>query len=319
MMKVAVLGAGAMGCLFGGRLKTAGIDVLLVDVWQAHVEQINGRGLTIEQGNQKRTVKVPAALPEDVGETPDLVLIFTKSHQTEAALLSISNVIADHTHILTLQNGVGHVDVIRQFVDISRIIHGVTTYPCDVVGPGHIRTQGSGEIKIMSVDHKHHELLIAAADMFSKAGFTCRIQPDVETAIWEKLAFNSALNALTAVLRVPIGAISDTGQGRALAFQIVDEVVAVAHKQNIAVDRKRICTTVEMALTEHRDHQPSMLQDILKNRKTEIEFINGAVIKTARQLDMMLPVNETVYGLLKILETVAADRGLDMCLSVEQF
>lgn len=301
-MKIFVVGAGAMGCLFGGGLKEAGNEVLLVDVWKDHVQRINSQGLLIEQDDQKRTVQAPACLPDEVIETPDLVLIFTKSFHTETALASIAGALADHTHIMTLQNGVGHVDVIRKFVDTSRIIHGVTTYPCDLVGPGHIRTQGDGHIKMMTVDKNHSEFLVAADDIFSKAGFNCRISPDVDVAIWEKLAFNSAMNALTAVLRQPVGAIGDAEEGRTLALQIVDEVVVVAQKQEIAVDRKRICATVEMALAEHRDHQPSMLQDILKGRKTEIDFINGAAISAARSFGLTLPVNETVYRLVKTLE-----------------
>ncbi|MGD9366532.1 MAG: 2-dehydropantoate 2-reductase [Desulfobacteraceae bacterium] len=301
-MKTVVLGAGAMGCLFGGGLKTAGNDVLLVDVWKDHVERINSHGLAIDREGERQTVQVPACLPEEVGETPDLVLVFTKSFHTEAALTSIAGALAGHTHVMTLQNGVGHVEVIQKFVDPARIIHGVTTYPCDILGPGHIRTQGEGQTKIMTVHKQHSEVLAAVKEMFSSAGFNCSLDPDVDAAIWEKLAFNSAMNALTAVLRQPVGAIGDAEEGRALAFQIVDEVVAVARKQKIAVDRKRIGATVEMALAQHRDHKPSMLQDILKGRKTEIDFINGAAIHAARSFGLTLPVNETVYRLVKTLE-----------------
>jgi 2-dehydropantoate 2-reductase len=301
-MNVTVLGAGAMGCLFGGRLSAAGVDVLLVDVWQAHVEKINRSGLIIEKDQVTQTIRVPAATPDAVDGTPDLVLMFTKSYHTQSALSAIAGVLDEETRILTLQNGVGHVDVIQTFIHRSRIIHGVTTYPCDMVGPAYVRTQGDGDIRMMSVDKTHSERLVAIADLFSRAGFNCRIQPDVETAIWEKLAFNAALNALTAVLRLPVGAIGNAHEGRALAYQIIDEVVSVARKQNIGVDRQRIGATVEMALTNHRDHQPSMLQDVLKQRRTEIDVINGAAIQAARQFAMTLPANETVYRLIKIVE-----------------
>lgn len=308
-MKTVVLGAGAMGCLFGGGLKAAGNEVLLVDVWKDHVERINSHGLSIDREGEQQTVQVPACLPEEVNATPDLVLVFTKSFHTEAALTSIAVVLAGHTHVMTLQNGVGHVDIIKKFVDPARIIHGVTTYPCDLVGPGHIRTQGDGQIKMMSVDKQPNEVLAAAREMFSGAGFNCNVDPDVDVAIWEKLAFNSAMNALTAVLRQSVGAIDDAEEGRTLAFQIVDEVVAVAQKQGIAVDRERIGATVEMALAEHRDHKPSMLQDILKGRQTEIDYINGAAIHAARSFGLTLPVNETVYRLVKTLEkAVIGDR-----------
>jgi 2-dehydropantoate 2-reductase len=155
---------------------------------------------------------------------------------------------------------------------------------------------------MMSVDKQPNEMLAAAKEMFSGAGFNCNVDPDVDAAIWEKLAFNSAMNALAAVLRQPVGAIGDAEEGRVLAFQIVDEVVAVARKQSIAVDRERIGATIEMALAEHGDHKPSMLQDILKGRQTEIDFINGAAIHAARSFGLTLPVNETVCRLVKTLE-----------------
>lgn len=303
-MKITVVGAGAMGCLFGGGLKMAGNNVLLVDVWKDHVERINSHGLAIDREGVKQAVQVPACLPDELNQTPDLVLVFTKSFHTEAALTSIAGTLAGHTHVMTLQNGVGHVDVIKKFVDLAQIIHGVTTYPCDLVGPGHIRTQGDGQIKMMSVDKQPNEVLTAAKEIFTGAGFNCDIDPDVDAAIWEKLAFNSAMNALTAVLRQPVGAIGDAAEGRALAFEIVDEVVAVAQKLGLAVDVERIGATIQMAMAEHRDHKPSMLQDILKGRKTEIDFINGAAIKTGRSLGLTLPVNETVYRLVKTLEKI---------------
>lgn len=307
-MNVTVLGAGAMGCLFGGRLHAAGVDVLLVDVWQTHVEKINHSGLTIEKDQVTQTIRVPACSPAAVDRTPDLVLVFTKSYHTRPALSAIAALLGEQTRIMTLQNGVGHVDRIQAFVDRSRIIHGVTTYPCDMVGPGHVRTQGDGDIRMMSVDNTHSEQLVAIADLFSRAGFNCRIQPDVETAIWEKLAFNAALNALTAVLRLPVGAVGDSKEGRALADQIVDEVVSVARKKGISVDRERIGATIEMALATHRDHRPSMLQDVLKQRRTEIDVINGAAIQAARQFDMTLPANETVYRLVKMLEDAILEK-----------
>jgi 2-dehydropantoate 2-reductase len=209
---------------------------------------------------------------------------------------------------MTLQNGVGNVEIIEKFVPASHIIHGITTYPCDIIGPGHIRSQSEGYIKMMSVDGKHRSRLDAIATLFKGAGLDCEITPQAHIAIWEKLAFNSVMNALTALLRVNVGQLGDTVEGMELASQIVDEIISVAHAKEIFIDRERILSTISMAFDKHRDHKPSMYQDILKKRKTEIDFINGAAANEAKKLGIHLPVNETIYRLIKIVEAAHADK-----------
>jgi 2-dehydropantoate 2-reductase len=302
-MKIMVVGAGAMGSLFGGRLSLAGHEVLLVDVWREHVAAINKNGLIIdEEEEERRTVPVPACLPRDAKLSPELVIVFTKAYHTQDALNAVKGCLTADTQVLTLQNGLGHVQVIEQYVDLSRIIHGITTFPCDMVGPGHIRTQRDGYVKMMTADGHPHAALEAIGQAFNQAGLTCAITADTLVAIWEKLAFNAALNSMCAVLRYPVGALADAVEGRELVFQIMDEIVSVARRKNIAVDRERIVETLELAFNKHRDHMPSMLQDVHRRRKTEIDFINGGAIREGRALGMPLPANETVYRLVKTLE-----------------
>jgi 2-dehydropantoate 2-reductase len=302
-MKVMILGAGAMGSLFGGMLKQAGNDVLLVDVWKEHVEAIKANGLIMEKGEVRQVVSIPAALPAEVRMAPDLIVIFTKSFHTQTAFESVKHAITDSTHVLTLQNGVGHVDIIARFVGLERIIHGVTTYPCDLAGPGHIRTPGEGAIKFMTVNGNPGKMLDAVNTMFREAKMNSTIVPDIERAIWEKLAFNAAMNALCAVLRVTVGQLGSTSHGRDMAAAIVDEVVGVAQAKGIRADKTTISDTLAMAFREHKAHMPSMLQDVLHKKKTEIDFINGAAVTTGRAIGLDLPVNETVYRLIKVLES----------------
>jgi 2-dehydropantoate 2-reductase len=301
-MKVIILGAGAMGSLFGGMLKQAGNEVLLVDVWKEHVDAINANGLVMEKGAARQVVSIPAAVPADVRMTPDLIVIFTKSFHTQTAFESVKHTITDSTHVLTLQNGVGHVDIIARFVNLARIIHGVTTYPCDLVAPGRIRTPGEGAIKFMTVNGHPGAMLDTVNAMFAKANMNSRIVPDIERAIWEKLAFNAAMNALCAVLRVTVGQLGSTSHGRDMAAAIVDEVVSVAQAKGIGADKSTISDTLAMAFREHKGHMPSMLQDVLHKKKTEIDFINGAAVVAGRAYGLALPVNETVCRLIKVLE-----------------
>jgi 2-dehydropantoate 2-reductase len=301
-MQVVILGAGAMGSLFGAMLQRAGQAVVLVDVWLEHVAAINQHGLLVEREGRRETIPITALLPHQLTAEPDCIVLFTKAFHTEAALAGVQAVLSHRTHILTLQNGIGQVEIIERFCDRSRIMHGITTYPCDLVGPGHIRTQGSGQIKMMSVDGREHDMLRQVHGMLCRAGFECIVSADTSCAIWEKLAFNAAMNAMAAVLRLPVGKMGDAPEGRQLAGAIVAEAVAVAQQKGIDVDGQRIAATVAMAFAEHREHHPSMLQDIQAKRRTEIDFINGAIVAHARALGLPAPVNETLFRLVKTLE-----------------
>jgi len=291
-----------MGSLFGAMLHRAGHAVILVDVWEEHVRAVQRGGLLVERDGGRETIPVAACLPGALEVAPEWILLFTKTFHTASALAGVQPWLNAQTHILTLQNGIGQVGVIERFIDRSRILHGITTVPCDMVGPGHIRTGGVGYIKIMSVDGRDGELLRRMGRMLAEAGFDCAVTPETTAAIWEKLAFNAAMNAMTALLRLRVGQVGDAPDGRRLAETIVDEVVSVARRKGIAAQRERILATLAMAFREHRDHQPSMLQDILARRRTEIDFINGAVVEEARALEIAVPVNETLYRLVKTLE-----------------
>jgi 2-dehydropantoate 2-reductase len=301
-MKIVIVGAGAMGGLFGGLLKKAGSDVALIDVWKDHVDTINRDGLLIERDGERMNVPIPALFPDQVTGNADLMIVFTKSFNTESAVAAIRGMITGTTWALSLQNGIGHVDIIEQFIPRDRIVHGVTTYPSDLVGPGHIRSEGQGTVKIMSVNGEPAPMVQTIQEALNRAGIHCEANPNVVAAIWEKLAFNSVMNALTSAMGLTVGQVGDAKEGRELAEQIVDEVVGVAHRKEILADKSRIMSMVSMAFEKHRDHRPSMLQDILAKRKTEIDAINGAVVREADGLGMRLPVNETVYRMVKTVE-----------------
>jgi 2-dehydropantoate 2-reductase len=302
-MKIAIVGAGAMGCLFGARLKPYVPDLVLVDVWKEHIVRLKAQGLRIETNGAAETIFIAACLPKHLPFQPDLLILFTKTFQTEAALGAIRAFISEESYLMTLQNGIGHTDIIEEYFAPSRIIHGITTYPCDLVGPGHIRTKGDGYIKFMSLAGHPYKVLQAIDQLFKGAEMDSQIAPDVNTLIWEKLAFNAAMNALTAITNSTVGQLADSPQGRQLVGAVVSEAVDVAAKLELPIDHRRIEQTIDLAFREHREHKPSMLQDVVHKKKTEIEFINGAIAKKARMAGTSAPINETLYNLVKILES----------------
>ncbi len=302
-MRIVVLGAGAMGCLFGGLLHRAGRDVTLIDVSARQIAAINEAGLHLERDGEVLIIPVRAAYAAHVGVAPELVVLFTKTIHSEAALESIRSLIDDDTVLLSLQNGLGNEEVMARFVPRDRIVQGVTTFPADLVAPGHVRSLGSGHSQIMGLDGLVTLRLELIRDVLDDAGLECEISPEVTTAIWEKAAFNCALNALTAVTGLRIGPIADSPEATDLARRVAEEVVDVANRKGIGARKEVVLATIAGALAEHREHQPSMLQDVLAGRRTEVGSLNGAVVREAAALGLSVPFTEALYLLVRTLES----------------
>ncbi|AIO33046.1 2-dehydropantoate 2-reductase [Burkholderia pseudomultivorans] len=309
-MRIAILGAGAMGSLFGGLLAESGEDVTLIDVNDAHLDAIRRDGLRIDDDRGERRVTTlqalrPEAANASAGTPFDLLIVFTKSLHTRVALDGVRALLTPHTHVLTLQNGLGNVETLNAFVPLERILVGVTTWPADLAGPGRVHSHGAGTIRMMTADGAASAFAAAVADALSRAGLACTLDADVWAAIWEKVAFNAALNTLCAVTRCTVDQLGEHHDGPRLAQAIVAETAAVARAKGIAVDAARIARNVEHAIREHRGHRPSMLQDVLAGRRTEIDAISGKVVAAAREVGLAVPHTETMLGLVRVIDAQA--------------
>lgn len=302
-MEIAILGAGAMGSLFGGLLAEAGHDVTLLDIDEAHLEAIRRDGLRLATDTGERVVtKLRALRPEAAQRAPELLIVFTKTMHTEAALDAARALIGPHTSVLSLQNGLGNVERLARSVPRERIMVGVTTWPADKPSAGHVSSHGSGMTRLMSADGETRVSVARTVAALNSADLACSADPDVWITIWEKVAFNAALNSLCAVTQCTVGELSNVPDGPALALQIVAEVAAVARASGVAVDEAHMVDNVRHALANHRAHRPSMLQDVLAGRKTEIESINGAVVEAARAVPMTVPCTQTLLQLVRLVD-----------------
>ncbi|NMG67344.1 2-dehydropantoate 2-reductase [Azoarcus indigens] len=311
-LEIAVLGAGAMGSLFGARLALAGHAVTLLDVNAAHLAAINEHGLKLVTDEGECRVTLPALRPEEYDGRPELLILFTKTLHTRAALESVRSRLGADTWVLSLQNGLGNAEAIGEFVAPQRIIVGMTTYPGDLAGPGHVESHGPGVIHMMSADGAASPELNAIAAALNGAGLVCDVDPGVHVSIWEKVAFNGALNSICSATRSVVGGVAAVPVARALALAVVDEVVAVARAAGIAADGPKVRALVEHALEAHGGHKPSMLQDVLAGRQTEIESINGAVVAAADRLGVAVPNTRALLALLRVVDgNLKAGRGLD--------
>lgn len=302
-MKIAILGAGAMGSLFGGLLAETGEQVTLLDINDAHLGAIATHGLRLETDAGDRCVRNLQVLrPSQATQVPDLLIVFTKAMHTRAALASVRQLIGPSTYVLTLQNGLGNVEALGSVVPQERILVGVTTWPADLAGPGHVRSHGAGVIRMMTADGADRPMLERVVHALSDAGLQCRVDANVWGAVWEKVAFNAALNPLCTVLNRPVDALGAVEDGPALALTIVEEVLAVARASGVSVDAVKVSDNVRHAIVAHRGHKPSMLQDVLAGRPTEIESINGAVVVAARRHGVRVPHTETLMQLVRLVQ-----------------
>ncbi|MBB1624040.1 ketopantoate reductase family protein [Achromobacter sp. UMC71] len=307
-MNIAILGAGAMGSLFGGLLAEAGQDVILLDINDAHLNAIREHGLGVHTDSGDRRIRQLTAIrPEQADKSPDLLIVFTKTLHTEAALAGVRRLLSPETLVLTLQNGLGNIEAVSRHVRQNRILIGMTTWPADLVGPGQVHSHGKGLVRIMPVEIQQQKAAARVAEILNLAGLRCEVDPQAWAAIWEKVAFNAALNSLCAVTGCTVGQLNAIPDGPALARAVVAEVIATAQSAGVNADTAHCMASVADALAKHKTHKPSMLQDVLAGRQTEIESINGEVVARAHRAGIAVPHTEMLLGLVRLIQARKAE------------
>ena len=302
-MKIAVIGSGAMGLLFGSKLAEAGNDVTMIDVVPAVLETLNADGIHLEWGDEDKFIPVKAKRAEEMDEKVDLAILFTKTIYSKSALDACSTYVGKDTWMLTMQNGLGNIELMSNYVDYDKIVAGVTTFGADLIKPGHTKTSGKGYLKIMTANGKVSDELEAINKVLVDAGLGSQIVDDVMVAIWEKVAFNAAINATTALLHVPCGGMGAVPEGAEICYKVSDETCRVANALGIKADAAAVRETLRKTIFElHQDHFTSMAQDILNHRKTEAAFIPGGVYMQAKNAGIDAPYNEMLYALLHVAE-----------------
>lgn len=302
-LPVAIVGAGAMGKLFGARLARAGTPVTLIDANPMVVECLQRDGVSLSEDGQSSNIRLAAALAGQARGPFDAVILFTKTYHSSAAIASVRHLLAPDACILSVQNGLGNGERILAAAPGVRVAIGSTTWPADATGPASVSTHGSGEVRFWSLDGADHPVLHALDVQLSEAGMNSRLDPEVKTAIWEKVIFNCAMNPVTALTRSTVGQVAACIDGPALAQTVLAEGFQVARAAGVPVNEEHVRATVAMACREHIDHRPSMAMDVMHERRTEIDAINGALVEVARAHGISVPVNETLARLVRIIDS----------------
>ncbi|MGO4852805.1 ketopantoate reductase family protein [Phaeovulum sp. W22_SRMD_FR3] len=307
-MKVAVLGAGAMGSVYGARLARAGADVTLLDVNAAHVAAVSRDGLRVGLDDGDHVLPMRAMAPQDFRGPTDLVLLFTKVFHTDAALAAIAGQIGD-AWVLSLQNGVGNAERIAAHVRPDRIMIGMTMTPAEFLGPGQVASHGAATTDFYTADGQPDPILDRVAAVLRAGGVTARVTPDIGAAIWEKATFNCALNPICALTNGTPGSVGASDDGRALASAIVSEAIAVAAACGVAASRDHVDALLTHAYAHHLMHEPSMLQDVKAGRRTEIDALNGAVVALADTHGIPVPANRMIAQCIRLAQSNARYRA----------
>jgi 2-dehydropantoate 2-reductase len=309
-MKITIVGAGAMGSLFGGRLAQAGCEVLLYDIDQEHVEAINAHGLSIEDlatGNTE--VCRPRATTDPLeARDADLLIVFVKSAATEQAARQFAPLADKGAIALTLQNGLGNERILREHFGAERTAAGVTSQGATFLGPGRVRHAGRGPTHIGMSDRRN-ERLAPVAEALTRAGFETHLEENVDNLIWSKLIINVGINALTALTGLPNGRLLEFPETRTLMADLVDEAVAVAAARGVTLTYAEPLVTVYQVAEKTGKNRSSMLQDFDRGRVSEIDFINGAIVREAEELGLKVPANRAVTLLVKSFDARRGERA----------
>jgi 2-dehydropantoate 2-reductase len=305
-MKVAIIGAGAMGSLYGAMLSAAeGVDVRLIDIRREHVDAINKDGLIVEDaasGAETRYAGLSAATDaRTVGEA-DLAVVFVKSMHTGAAIRENGAVFGAETTALTLQNGLGNIEEIAAVVGEERVLAGTTSFGATMLGPGRIRYAGKGKTVIGALASASAERARRVTALFARAGMEAEISDDAVGLIWDKLLVNVGINALTAIARIENGRILECPELDDLLVAAVREAAATAAAKGVKLGFSDPAAHAREVCAATARNRSSMLQDVLCGRPTEIDRINGAIAKEAAALGLAAPVNETLTKLVKYFE-----------------
>lgn len=293
-MKIAVIGPGGIGCLFAGLLAEAGHAVQLIDRRPERAALINRAGLIIEKNGAARKVMLPAqAFPAECGAV-ELILLCVKAQETAGTLPSLRSLAGNETFVLSLQNGLGNLEALAPAVESKNLFAGATTQGATVVALNHIRHAGGGQTLIgpLGPNQAGAEELAGA---LAQAGIEAAATPDTKGMLWSKLVINAAIGPVSVLADRPNGALAENEKWRALLAQAAQEGAAVAAGGGIQLMFADPVKAVLAVCEKTAENISSMLQDIRRGRKTEIEAINGALLRAAAELGMATPANRQLY------------------------
>ena len=303
--KIAVVGAGAMGCLFGGLLAEGGLDVILVDVLQEHVDRINRDGLRIVGYGGDRSIPVRATTEPSGLPAVDVLFVQCKAPYTKEAVRRVLHLLRDDSVAISFQNGLGNEENIGEVVGMERVLGGVTAQGAAVEGPGAVRNFGNLPTHIGEMGGGISERVQRIAAALDRAGLQTTAVPDIRQAIWKKLLANIAISPTSAIANMTIKQVFAVPELTETAFEAMDEAVEVARAEGVELNAAETREVIDQIAgpTGTGDNKSSLCVDIINRRPCEIDVISGAVVQLGRKHGISTPVNKTLVAAVKALES----------------
>jgi len=293
-MKIAVMGAGAVGCYYGFKLARAGHDVVLIGRPQ-HVDAIERQGLRLETQTFDEHVRVSANTEASAVQGAQLVLFCVKSTDTESGAVAIRPHLAPDALVLSLQNGVENADRLRMLLH-QQVIAAAVYVGTEMAGPGHVRHHGRGELVIEQAKASDDIARALAA-----AGVPTDISDNVRGALWAKLITNCAYNALSAITQLPYGRLVKCEGVTVVMRDLVDECVAVAKADGVMIPGDIGMAVRKIAETAAGQYA-STAQDLARGKRTEIDHLNGLIVRRGEALNVATPANRLLHAIVKLIE-----------------
>ena len=301
-MKIVIIGAGAMGCLYGAYL-SRNHEVIMLDSFDKQVEAINQNGITVleEDGREENFKNVKACISGEYKEAADLVVVFVKSTFTEDALRDNKKLFGDKTLVMTLQNGAGNDRKIAKYVNKKNIIIGTSKHNSVNMGGGKVRHSGSGETTIGS-NLENNKNLDKIQAILEDCGFKVEKTNDIQRVIWSKLFVNLSINTFTAITRAPIGSMIENKYAWDFAEKMICEAVDVAEADGTHFSYREVLNMVHHVCEDAGKGYSSMSQDVMNCRLTEIDAINGAIVEQAKLYNVKVHYNSLIVDLIHAIE-----------------
>lgn len=300
ILKVAVMGAGAVGCYYGAMLARAGHDVVLIARPQ-HVEAIAASGLRLQTARFDEQVRLAASLDASAVQGADVVLFCVKSTDTESAGALIRPFLKAGALVLCLQNGVDNADRLREQLPQHDVAAAVVYVATEMVGPGHVKHNGRGEL-VLAPSTSAAVNSQALAQALMAAGVPTEISGNVRGALWAKLTLNCAYNAVSAITQLPYGKTVPGVGIQEVTRDLVAECLAVAAAEGVEIPGDMDAAVRKIAETMQSQYS-STAQDLARGKRTEIDYLNGFIVRRGQALGVATPVNRAMWALVKLLES----------------
>jgi len=301
-MKIAVIGCGAMGSIYAAKLAAAGNDVLAVDRSSAHVDAIAADGLRISGPQPDQVVPMRAATTAPA-EPMDLVVLAVKAADVAAGATQALPLLGENTSVLTIQNGLGSADTVADIVGAGRVAVGIASgFGASRPAPGHVHHNAMRAVRFGAYAALPFSAVDQIAAVWSEAGFDAAAVADIAAMQWEKLICNAAYSAPCALTGMTVGQVMDDADMGPVSRATATEAWAVARAAGIGIAVADPVEHVRAFGAQMPNAKPSALLDHLARRVSEIDVINGAVVRTAAQVGEQVPVNATLTALVKAVE-----------------